>query len=72
MKQINREGDEFRGELESELQDDSLAQQAIHRYIISVALLRESIAQIADYDRNEVLLAILILQVTEVCTITRT
>lgn len=53
------------------LQDDSLARQAIKRYIISVALLRESVAQIADYDRNEVLLAILILQITEVHSITK-
>lgn len=49
------------------LQDDRLAQQAVKRYAISVALLRESIPQISDREFNDIILAIFILQVTEVC-----
>lgn len=48
------------------LQDDGLAQLAIKRYTISIALLRDSVADIGKHDRNEVLLAILILQTAEV------
>ncbi|KAG9558641.1 hypothetical protein KCU71_g8673, partial [Aureobasidium melanogenum] len=46
-------------------QDARLTQQAIKRYTVSIALLRESIAQRGKYERNEVLLAIFILQLGE-------
>lgn len=51
------------------LQDDSLARLAIKRYTISIALLRDSVADVGEHDRNEVLLAILILQIAEVSPI---
>ncbi|KAG9517923.1 hypothetical protein KCV07_g5887, partial [Aureobasidium melanogenum] len=45
--------------------DDRLAQQAIKKYTISIASLRESIAEIGNYERNDVLLAIFMLQLGE-------
>ncbi|KAG9857988.1 hypothetical protein KCU98_g981, partial [Aureobasidium melanogenum] len=47
------------------LQDRRLAQQAMKSYTISIALLRRSIEQISNYDRNEVLLTIMLLQIAE-------
>ncbi|KAH0351959.1 hypothetical protein KCU81_g2097, partial [Aureobasidium melanogenum] len=47
------------------LQDGRLAQQAIKNYTVSIALLRRSIEHIGDYDRNEVLLTIMLLQISE-------
>lgn len=46
--------------------DDCLAQQAIKKYTISIASLREAIAEIGNYERNDVLLAIFMLQLGEV------
>ncbi|KAH0149774.1 hypothetical protein KCU67_g10936, partial [Aureobasidium melanogenum] len=45
--------------------DDRLAQHAIKKYTISIASLRESIAEIGNYERNDVLLAIFMLQLGE-------
>ncbi|KAG9612304.1 hypothetical protein KCU77_g1768, partial [Aureobasidium melanogenum] len=47
------------------IHDDRLAQQAIRRYTISIASLRESIAKIDNHERNDVLLAIFMLQLGE-------
>lgn len=53
------------------LQDGLLAQQAMKSYTISIALLRRSIEQIGNYDRNEVLLTIMLLQIAEVSPVFR-
>lgn len=53
------------------LQDGRLAQQAIKNYTVSIALLRRSIEHIGDYDRNEVLLTIMLLQISEVYPVYR-